>query len=66
MSPLKVFRKYRAGMVVRFEGRRWQINAVEFWETHERLSLYELDGKARVVTREVRSTDVEFTGEFVS
>lgn len=53
-------RAYRAGMVVRFEGRRWEIDSVEFWERDEKLSIRELDGAGRVKTREAWARNVEF------
>lgn len=52
-------RAYRAGMVVRFDGRRWEVDCVEFWRRDEKLSLREIDGVGRVRTREVWASKVE-------
>ena len=41
-------RRYGAGTVVCFDGRRWEIDAVEFWLTDEKLHLRELEGAGRV------------------
>jgi len=56
-------REYRAGSFVRYDGRRWEIDAVEFWRHDEKLHLRELDGAGRVRTREEWARDVEFGGE---
>lgn len=53
-------RAYCAGMVVRFEERRWEIDSVEFWRHDEKLSLRDLDGVGRVKTREVWASQCEF------
>lgn len=66
MSPVIVHRKYRAGMVVLFHGRRWEIDGVEFWSTDEKLTLRALDDFGRVKTFEVWAREVEFTGDLVS
>lgn len=65
MSPVVVHRKYRAGMVVLFSERRWEIDGVEFWLTGEKLMLRAIDTPARV-TAEVWSHQVEFLGAPVS
>lgn len=65
MSPLVVHRKYRAGMVVLFLGDRWEIDAVEFWASGERLQLRALDPDRRVKSYEAWAHQVEFTGELV-
>lgn len=52
-------------MVVIFKDRRWEIDAVEFWEWDQRLTLREIDGAGRVRTREVWAAEVTFTDEVV-
>ena len=56
-------RLYGAGMVVRFDGRRWEIDAVEFWRHDQKLHLRELDGAGRVRTREEWARNVEFEAD---
>lgn len=54
-------RAYRAGMIVRYDGRRWEVDAVEFWGSDEKLHLRELDGAGHVRTREEWARNVEFS-----
>lgn len=65
VSPVVVHRKYRAGMVVLFREKRWEIDAVEFWRGKEKLTLRALAADSRVKVFEVWSHDVEFTGALV-
>ena len=47
-------------MVVRFAGRRWGVEAVEFWSNDEKLQLRAIDGAGRVSTRVEWAKNVEF------
>ena len=63
MSPIVVHRKYRAGMVVLFNGQRFEVDGVEFWEHDEKLTLRAIDGNDSAKTKWVWAHQVEFTNE---
>jgi hypothetical protein len=56
-------RAYRAGMVVLYRDRRWEVDAVEFWSHAEKLTLRSLDADGRVKSFEVWSHEVFFADE---
>lgn len=53
-------RMYRSGMMVRNDGRLWEIEAVEFWESDEKLHLRQFHGAGRVRTLEEWARNVRF------
>jgi hypothetical protein len=53
-------------MIVLFRERLWEVDAVEFWDSGDKLSLRAIDTQARVKVHEVWAHQVTFTGEVVS
>lgn len=52
-------------MIVGHRGGRWEIDAVEFWEWDEKLTLRALDGADEGKRREVWAAAVTFLDEIV-